>query len=135
MPRLLALGATGRVVWIIYAVLPLMLIGAAVGAADALRRPDGMNSAAVSLGVLLQVVAALAMTLGLARWSTAQWVLAEAWPLADVAQQQTLAAVFDVLNSYLGNAIGEFAAFAVIAAVNGAARGVPEHHVARTGGG
>ncbi len=108
LPKLLALGGSGRAVWIIYALLPLTLIGASVGAADALRHPDGRNASALRLGVLLQVVAALAMTLGLARWSTAQWVLAEAWPMADAAQQQTLTVVFDALNAYLGNAIGEF---------------------------
>lgn len=108
LPQLLALGEPGRVAWIIYAILPLVLIGGAVGAADSLRHPGGRTSAAISFGVLLQVVSALAMTLGLARWSTAQWALAEAWPLADEAQQLMLAAVFDALNSYLGNAIGEF---------------------------
>ncbi len=108
LPQLLALGATGRAVWIVYAILPLTLIAAAVGAAEALGHQDGRNASALKLGVLLQVVAALAMTLGLARWSTAQWALAEAWPLADGAQRQLLATVFDALNSYLGNAIGEF---------------------------
>lgn len=108
LPSLLALGGAGRTVWILYAILPLTLIGAAVGASDALRHPDGRNATALRLGVVLQVVAALAMTLGLARWSTAQWVLAEAWPTADAAQQQSLTVVFDALNSYLGNAIGEF---------------------------
>lgn len=108
LPKLLALSGAGRAVWILYAILPLTLIGAAVGASDALRRPEGRNGSALTLGVLLQVVAALAMTLGLARWSTAQWALAEAWPLADDAQRQTLTVVFDALNSYLGNAIGEF---------------------------
>lgn len=108
LPKLLALGGSGRAVWIIYAILPLTLIGASVGASDALRHPDGRNASALRLGVLLQVVAAIAMTLGLARWSTAQWVLAEAWPMADAAQQQTLTVVFDALNAYLGNAIGEF---------------------------
>lgn len=72
LPKLLALGGSGRAVWIIYALLPLTLIGASVGAADALRHPDGRNATALRLGVLLQVVAAIAMTLGLARWSTAQ---------------------------------------------------------------
>lgn len=108
LPRLLALGATGRAVWIVYAMLPLLLIPAAVGAANALQRTDRSSDAAIRLGVLLQVVAALAMTLGLARWSTAQWVLAEAWPQADPAQRQSMVVVFDALNAYLGNGIGEF---------------------------
>ncbi len=108
LPRLLALGSTGRAVWAVYAVLPLMLIPAAVGAGDALARADARNASAIRLGVLLQVIAALAMTLGLARWSTAQWSLAQGWSHADAAQRLMLSTVFDALNSYLGNAIGEF---------------------------
>jgi len=108
LPELLALGNTGRGVWIAYAVLPLMLIPAAIGAAQALRVSDDRTGGAIQLGVVLQVVAAFAMTLGLARWSTAQWSLAEVWVIADSAQQVSLAAVFNALNTYLGNAIGEF---------------------------
>lgn len=108
LPQLLALGGTGRAVWVVYALLPLTLIAAAVGAAEALQHAEGRHTSAIRFAVLLQVVSSLAMTLGLARWSTAQWVLAKAWPLADAAQQQTLSVLFDVLNSYLGNAIGEF---------------------------
>lgn len=108
LPRLLALGDTGRLVWIAYAVLPLLLIPAAVGASAALRRSAGGAEGAIQLAVLLQVVSAVAMTLGLGRWSTAQWVLAEAWPLADASQQASMTVLFDALNSYLGNGIGEF---------------------------
>lgn len=106
LPRLLALGGGGRAVWIAYAVLPLLLIPAAAGAAAALR--GSADDCAIHLGVILQVIAALAMTSGLARWSTAQWALAESWVNADGGQRAVLAAVFDALNSYLGNAIGEF---------------------------
>jgi len=108
LPRLLALGDTGRLVWILYALLPLVLIPAAVGASAALRWNAARSEGAIQVAVLLQVVSALAMTLGLGRWSTAQWVLAEAWPLADAAQQATMSVLFDGLNSYLGNGIGEF---------------------------
>lgn len=108
LPQLLALGSTGRAVWMVYAVLPLLLIPAAVGAAAALRRADWSSDAVLHLAVLLQVVSAFAMTLGLARWSTAQWVLAEAWPLADAAQQASMGTLFDAFNVFLGNAIGEF---------------------------
>ena len=60
------------------------------------------------IGLLLQVIAALCTMLGLARWSTAQWSLATSWPLADAAQRVCLAVMFDVLNVFLGNGIGEF---------------------------
>ncbi len=108
LPRLLSLGGAGRAVWAVYAVSPLMLIPAAAGAVGALTRADGRTDTAVRLGLLLQVFAALCMTLGLARWSTAQWSLATSWQLADAAQRVGLAATFDVLNVYLGNGIGEF---------------------------
>ncbi len=108
LPRLLSLGGVGRAVWAVYAVLPLMLIPAAAGAVGALTRADGRTDTAVRIGLLLQVCAALCMTLGLARWSTAQWSLATSWQLADPAQRVGLAATFDVLNVYLGNGIGEF---------------------------
>jgi hypothetical protein len=108
LPRLLSLGGAGRAVWAVYAVLPLMLIPAAAGAVAGLKRADGRSDTAVSIGVMLQVFAALCMTLGLARWSTAQWSLATSWQLADAAQRIGLAATFDVLNVFLGNGIGEF---------------------------
>lgn len=108
LPRLLSLGGAGRAVWAVYALLPLMLIPAAAGAVGALKRVDGRSDTAVRIGLLLQVFAALCMTLGLARWSTAQWSLATSWQLADAAQRVGLAATFDVLNVFLGNGIGEF---------------------------
>ncbi len=108
LPRLLALGNTGRAVWAVYAVLPLMLIPAAAGAVGALRHADGRTDSSVRLGLMLQGVAALCMTLGLARWSTAQWALANSWQGADEAQRVGLAATFDILNAFLGNGIGEF---------------------------
>jgi hypothetical protein len=108
LPRLLALRGAGRVVWVIYALLPLLLVPAAVAATGVLRGLNSRASRALELAVLLQVISSIAMTLGLARWSTAQWVLAESWQHADVSQRVVLSAVFDALNAYLGNAIGEF---------------------------
>ena len=63
LPRLLALGNEGRFVWALYAVLPLLLIPGAAGAASALRRADGRHDVAVRLGVMLQVVAAFSMAI------------------------------------------------------------------------
>ncbi len=123
LPALLALGASGRLVWALYALIPLLLVPASIGAAQALRKGD-TDAPMLDLAVLLQLVSAVAMTLGLARWSTAQWTIGEAWATAGVAQRETLTVLFDALNSYLGNAIGEFvgeltmygsfAAFAVV---------------------
>jgi hypothetical protein len=108
LPALQSLGKRGRMVWAIYALLPLMLLPAVAGAADALRTDDLRNEAVVRLGVLLQSLAALCMTLGLARWSTAQWTLATAWPTASAAERAQIAIIFDLLNVWLGNGIGEF---------------------------
>ena len=108
LPRLLALGGVGRGVWAVYAVLPLLLIPAALGASAALRGVDARNTRALNVGMSLQIAAAFAMTIGLARWSTAQWGLAEAWPASDAVQQVGLVRTFDALNLYLGNVVGEF---------------------------
>ncbi|MCU0624155.1 MAG: DUF4386 family protein [Gemmatimonadaceae bacterium] len=105
LPALLGLGATGRAVWAVYAVLPLLLVPAALAAEAALGHlaPRRLRAATT-----LQVIAAVAMLLGLARWPSVQWRLAEAWPAADAATRVLLAAAFDAANTYLGNWIGEF---------------------------
>lgn len=108
LPALRSLGNSGRMVWAIYALLPLALLPAVAGAADALRTDDLRNEAVVRLGVALQSVAALCMTLGLSRWSTAQWALATAWPTAAVAERAHITILFNLLNVWLGNGIGEF---------------------------
>jgi hypothetical protein len=60
------------------------------------------------LALLFAVVAALAMMLGLMRWPSVHWHLALAFEHAAPPEQAVLAAVFDGLNTYLGNYIGEF---------------------------
>ncbi len=108
LPALLALGGPGRLVWIVYALLPLLLLPAGAGLTTALRRPDGATHAGLALVRSLHTVAALAMTAGLARWPTLHWTLAESWAGADPATRDVLAVLFDASNRYLGNALGEF---------------------------
>ena len=105
LPRLLALGSTGRAVWVVYAFLPLLLIPAAVGAYAALRdsAPSAMR-AALAFGV----ISAVSMLLGLARWPSVHWELARAYPTASPDARLGIDAVFSGLNVYLGNFIGEF---------------------------
>jgi hypothetical protein len=105
LPRLLALGGSGRAVWMVYGFLPLLLIPAGVGAHAALHHaaPSAMRAALV-----LAVVAAVSMLLGLARWPTVHWELALAHASASSEARMTIAAVFSGLNSYLGNLVGEF---------------------------
>ena len=105
LPRLLATGETGRAVWALYALLPLIWLPSGVGAYRALHRS---HPGAMLLGLLFSVVAALSMMLGLMRWPSIHWRLAQAYAVADASQRPVLDAVFDGLNSYLGNYIGEF---------------------------
>jgi len=105
LPRLLELGATGRGVWALYALLPLLLIPAGIGAHAAWRHvaPEATRSALV-----LAVVTAIAMLLGLARWPTIHWELARAYTSGSPTAREAIASVFLGLNVYLGNFIGEF---------------------------
>jgi len=105
LPRLLALGAAGRAVWVVYAFLPLLLIPAGVGARAALGHaaPNAMRAA-----LAFSVVAAVSMLLGLARWPSVHWELARAYGTASPDARLALDAVFLGLNAFLGNYVGEF---------------------------
>lgn len=105
LPALLATGTTGRAVWAFYGVLPLVFIPAGVGAFEALR--EGA-AGPMRVAVLFAVLAAVSMVLGLMRWPSVHWELARAWGGAGQGDRLVLAAVFDGLNRYLGNCIGEF---------------------------
>jgi hypothetical protein len=59
-------------------------------------------------GMLFAVIAAISMMLGLLRWPSVHWTLAESYARAGGAEQAAIAAVFSGLNGYLGNYIGEF---------------------------
>jgi hypothetical protein len=105
LPRLLALGGTGRAVWVIYGLIPLLLVPAGRGIAAAAR------IAAPRLGTLalwLAVFSGVAMMIGLLRWPTLHWGLARAWAAASPTSREGLASTFDNANRYLGNVIGEF---------------------------
>ena len=105
LPRLLATGVSGRAAWALYAFLPLIWIPAGVGAYLALRR---YYPGAMLLALQSTVVAAVSMMLGLMRWPSVHWQLARLHSTATPEQQQLIAAIFDGLNTYLGNYIGEF---------------------------
>jgi hypothetical protein len=105
LPALLATGAGGRAVWALYGVLPLVFLPAGVGAYEALKR---RAAGPMRLGALFAFLAALTMMLGLLRWPSVHWELARAWGVAAAGERLTLAAIFDGLNSYLGNFLGEF---------------------------
>jgi hypothetical protein len=105
LPKLLATGTMGRAVWALYAFLPLIWIPAGVAAFHALR-PVREGSARTAM--LFAVVAAISMMLGLLRWPSVHWALAEAYASGGAPERAVIAAVFTGLNSYLGNYIGEF---------------------------
>jgi uncharacterized protein DUF4386 len=105
LPALLAMGPTGRAVWGVYGLLPLLLVPAAVGAFAALRASD---EGEMRLALVLAVVAAMSMMLGLLRWPSIQWELARAYTASGPDARTALAAIFDGLNRYLGTYLGEF---------------------------
>ena len=105
LPSLLATGAPGRLAWTIYAFLPLIWVPAAIGAQQALGH---LRTGAMRLATLAAVIAAVAMMLGLMRWPSIHWQLARAFEAAGPEQRVVVAAVFDGLNVYLGNFVGEF---------------------------
>jgi hypothetical protein len=105
LPSLLATGHQGRLVWAIYALLPLIWLPAGVAACEALAP---VQRGAMRLALQFAVVAALAMMLGLMRWPSVHWHLALAFERAAPPERAVIASVFDGLNIYLGNYIGEF---------------------------
>jgi hypothetical protein len=105
LPNLLGTGSRGRLAWTIYALLPLIWIPAGVGAFEALAP---VRRGAMRLALCFALVASLAMMLGLMRWPSIHWHLAGAFAQAAPPEQSVLAAMFDGLNTYLGNFIGEF---------------------------
>jgi len=105
LPQLLTTGSAGRAAWALYAFLPLIWLPAGVGAYCALRRS---HPGAMLLALQCAVLAAIAMMLGLMRWPTIHWHLAQLQATATPEQQQVIAATFAGLNTYLGNYLGEF---------------------------
>lgn len=106
LPQLLLLGETGRAVWALYALLPLLLIPAGVGAFGALRH---RAPASMQVALLLAAMSAVVMMLGLMRWPTIHWALAHALANATgEGERAVIAAVFEAFNLYLGNYLGEF---------------------------
>ena len=105
LPALVATGAAGRFAWSLYALLPLIWLPAGVGAFEALRnRAEG----GMRLAMLFASLAAISMMLGLFRWPSIHWELARAYGGASPAERSMIAVIFDGLNRYLGNFIGEF---------------------------
>jgi hypothetical protein len=112
LPRLREGGPAMRAVWAVYAFLPLLLVPGAVGAWSAWPS----SRARMTLALVMASLAALAMCLGLMRWPTLHWALAEAYSIAGDETKTGLGAVFTGMNLYLGNYIGEFLGETMLAA-------------------
>ncbi len=104
LPRLRGGGSPMRAAWAFYAVLPLLLVPAAVGTFFACPSSRGR----MTIALVAAAIGALAMCIGLMRWPSIHWALAQAYAQAGVEARISLAAVFAGLNLYLGNYIGEF---------------------------
>jgi Domain of unknown function (DUF4386) len=104
LPRLRSGGAVMRATWALYAFLPLLLVPGAVGAYVACPSSRGR----MTLALVAASLGALAMCLGLMRWPSIHWALAEAYAQSGADTKSSLSAVFLGLNLYLGNYIGEF---------------------------
>ena len=104
LPRLRAGGSVMRAIWALYAFLPLLLVPGAVGAYFACPSSRGR----MMLALVAASLGALAMCLGLMRWPSIHWALANAYEQSGADVKSSLAAVFQGLNLYLGNYIGEF---------------------------
>jgi len=105
LPSLLATGTAGRAVWALYGFLPLIWIPAGVGAFHALR---DVREGSMRIAMLFAVVAAISMMLGLLRWPSIHWTLAQAYAGGTEADRAAIGTVFAGLNSFLGNYVGEF---------------------------
>jgi hypothetical protein len=103
-PRLRGGGSTMRGIWALYAFLPLLLVPGAVGAYFACPSSRGR----MTLALVAASLGSLAMCLGLMRWPSIHWALADSYAQAGVESKSSIAAVFLGLNLYLGNYIGEF---------------------------
>lgn len=105
LPNLLATGSTGRAVWAIYGFLPLIWIPAGVGAFQALRN---VREGSMRVAMLFAVVSSISMMMGLLRWPSIHWTLAQAYTIGTDADKAAISVVFAGLNSFLGNYVGEF---------------------------
>jgi hypothetical protein len=105
LPSLLATGNAGRAVWAIYGFLPLIWIPAGVGAFHALRN---VREGRMRVAMLFAVIAAISMMLGLLRWPSIHWTLAQYYASGTAADRSAIDAIFAGLNGFLGNYVGEF---------------------------
>lgn len=104
-PLMLAGGPVMQFLLSIYALLPLLLIPASVGAYYAFR---DVNEPGMRIGVLFATLAAFVLTLALLRWPSFNWYLARYYGGADAGQKEVVSVMFHSLDSFLGVFVGSF---------------------------
>jgi len=83
------------------------------------------------VAMLFAVVSSVSMMLGLLRWPSIHWTLAQSYVTGTEAERLAISATFAGLNAFLGNYVGEFLgelAFSVFFLLSGLAmlaRGAP----------
>ncbi len=103
LPQLLAGGASLRLTWLVYALLPLLLVPITALLVQRFGQASkGLRQALMSTAAL----ATLALMLGLIRWPSLHWLLAEQLAHGEVSPS-SIALLFDAANVYLGTFVGE----------------------------
>ncbi|MEQ1883096.1 MAG: hypothetical protein ABL878_19250, partial [Burkholderiales bacterium] len=87
LPRRLALGPGGRAVWVLYGLIPLLLLPTAIGVYAAGRHAAPL---AARTALILALLTAAAMMAGLLRWPSLHWQLALAYADASPAAREAI---------------------------------------------
>ena len=106
LPALADGGSSLRLTWLVYGALPLTLLVAGIASMPLLEHGGGRGLA--RLGAASAAIASVSMMVGLLRWPSIQWALAERWSDATTDQRVVFTAIFDGANMYLGTIFGEF---------------------------
>jgi len=106
LPALAAGGTSLRAAWLLYGAIPLTLLVAGIASMPFIERGAGRTAA--RFGGAMMAIASVSMMVGLLRWSSIQWVIAQRWPDATGDQRAVYATIFDGANTYLGNFFGEY---------------------------
>jgi hypothetical protein len=106
LPALAAGGSSLRAAWLTYGAIPLTLLIGGLASMPLLERGGGRMLA--RFGGAAAAIAAVAMMVGLLRWPSIQWALAQNWSTATIEQRAVYATIFDGANAYLGNVFGEY---------------------------
>jgi hypothetical protein len=103
LPSVVAGGTPLQVLLILFSLLPLLLVPAAVGSYYAFR---DANEPAVRTGVLFATLAAIALSFSLFRLPSLHFIAAKFLGQMDLGQQAAAGLFFHSLDSYVGTFLG-----------------------------